>query len=88
MKLRERDVCVTYDIEPHGKPTLSSSVPGHALVHSSVVHCDDLDDERVHPFFTHQHLMEVIWTNGFTVQVPGHVRCREASHLDGGQVIR
>ena len=49
-----------------------------------MVHCDNLYDEWVHPLLTHQHLMVVVWTNGFAVQVPADVWCREASDLRRG----
>lgn len=74
-------VIFTYYIEPHGKSALPGSVPGHTLVHTSMMHRHNLYDEWVHPFLTHQHLMVVIWTNGFTVQIPGDIGCWEASHL-------
>ena len=45
------------------------------------MNCDDLYDEWVHPFLTHQHLVVVIWTYGFAVQVPGDVWSGETSNL-------
>lgn len=78
----EQATSITYDIKPHGKPTLPSSVSGHTLVHSSIMYGDDLNDEWVHPFFTHQHLVKFIWTNSFTIQVPRHIRHWQTSYLD------
>lgn len=52
-----------------------------------MVHCNNLYDERVHRFLTHQHLMVVVWANGFAVQVPADVRCGEATDLKRGETI-
>lgn len=72
----------TYYIEPHVKPALSCAVPGHTLIHACMVHGDDLYDERVHPFLTHQHLVVIIWTDGFAVQVPADIWAGESSDLN------
>lgn len=40
-----RNNIFTYYIEPHAKSALPCSVPGHTLIHSSMVHSDDLYDE-------------------------------------------
>ncbi|TNN42205.1 hypothetical protein EYF80_047631 [Liparis tanakae] len=68
--------------KPHAEPVLPGAVPGHALVDAGVVHSDDLDEERVQPLLGHQHLVEVVWTDGFAVQVPAHVWRGEASDLE------
>lgn len=83
----EQATSVTYDIKPHGKPAFSSSVSGHTLVHSSIMHRGDLNDEWVHPFFTHQHLVKFIRTNSFTIQVPGHIGHWQTSDLDWGEEV-
>lgn len=76
---------VTYHIQPHGKSALPCSVFGHTLVHAGVVHCDDLYDEWVHPFLTHQKLVVVVGADGFTVQVPADIWSRQASNLSSGK---
>lgn len=50
-----------------------------------MVHGDDLDDEGVKALLTHQHLVVVVGSDGFAVQVPADVGRREASHLDSGR---
>lgn len=75
----------TQDVDPHAEPALARSVPGDALVDAGVVHGDDLDDEGVKTLLTHQHLVVVVRTDGFAVQVPADVGRREASHLDSGR---
>lgn len=74
----------TQHVDPHAESALPCPVPGHALVDSGVVHGDDLDDEGVQGLLTHQHLVVVVWTDGFPVQVPADVGRRETSHLDLG----
>lgn len=75
----------TQDVDPHAEAALARPVPGHALVDPGVVHGDDLDDEGVKALLAHQHLVVVVGSDGFAVQVPADVGRREASHLESGR---
>lgn len=71
----------TYYMKPHGEPALPSSVCSHTLIHTGMMHRDDLDDERVHSFLTHQHLVVVVRTNGLTIQIPRNIWSWKTTNL-------
>lgn len=72
---------LTDNLQFHGEAVLPGAVPGNTLVDSGVMHRHDLDDEGVHALLTHQHLVVVVRTDGFTIQVPGHVWGGQTPHL-------
>ena len=52
---------------------MSSPVGGHARVDAGVPGRDGLDDQRVHPVLSHQHLVGAVLADGLAVQQPTEI---------------